>query len=83
GIFFGLAGRGLTQFLGGQVIDPDFSFHLLFSAGFTVYLLAKLYHALLSLRYPGYLKVKLEPAGYLHIYTDDPERVAELLGVPR
>ncbi|NMA09910.1 MAG: DUF1673 family protein, partial [Methanomicrobiales archaeon] len=83
GIFFGLAGRGLTQFLGGQVIDPDLSFHLLFSAGFAVYLLAKLYHALLSLGYPGYLKVKLEPAGYLHIYTDDPERVAVLLGSSR
>ncbi|KAF5085677.1 hypothetical protein DSECCO2_67370 [anaerobic digester metagenome] len=80
GIFFGLAGRGLTQFLGGQVIDPDFSFHLLFSAGFVVYLLAKLYHALLSLRYPGYLKVRLESGGFLHVYTDDPERVARVLG---
>ncbi|WP_067075653.1 DUF1673 family protein [Methanoculleus horonobensis] len=80
GIFFGLAGRGLTQFLGGQVVDPDLSFHLLFSAGFVVYLLAKLYHALLSLGYPGYLKVRLEPAGFLHVYTDDPERVARVLG---
>ena len=73
GIFFGLAGRGLTQFLGGQMVDP-------FSAGFAVYLLAKLYHALLSLRYPGYLKVKLESGGFLHVYTDDPERIARVLG---
>ncbi|HOI59589.1 MULTISPECIES: DUF1673 family protein [unclassified Methanoculleus] len=80
GIFFGLAGRGLTQFLGGQMVDPEFSFHLLFSAGFAVYLLAKLYHALLSLRYPGYLKVKLESGGFLHVYTDDPERIARVLG---
>jgi len=79
-IFFGLAERGLTQFLGGQVIDPDFLFRLLFLAGFAVHLLAKLYHALLSLRYPGYLKVKLESGGYLHIYTDDPERIARVLG---
>ncbi|MFA6673189.1 MAG: DUF1673 family protein [Methanoculleus sp.] len=79
-IFFGLAGRGLTQFLGGQVIDPDFLFRLLFLAGFAVHLLAKLYHALLSLRYPGYLKVKLESGGFLHVYTDDPERIARVLG---
>ncbi|KUK60756.1 MAG: hypothetical protein XD82_1503, partial [Methanoculleus marisnigri] len=47
------------------------------------FMLEWLYRVLASLRYPGYLRVRLESGGYLHVYTDDPERVAALLGAPQ
>jgi len=44
-------------------------------------MLELLYRFLVGLRYPGHVRVTLKPAGFLRVYTDDPERVAALLEV--
>jgi len=46
-------------------------------------MLELLYRFLVGLRYPGHVRVTLKPAGFLRVYTDDPERVAALLSSPR
>jgi hypothetical protein len=79
GFFFIWVWAGWMPYPGGQTIDPDFVFRAFFKVGFAVFMLELLYRALLGLQYPGHLKVTLEPAGFLHIYTNDPERVARAL----
>ncbi|WP_317065259.1 DUF1673 family protein [Methanoculleus caldifontis] len=82
-MFFATVGNGLMRYPGGPVTDPYLGFQVLLAVGWTVFMLEWLYRALIGLRYPGYVRVKLEPAGFLHVYTDDPERVAALLGAPQ
>jgi hypothetical protein len=82
-VLFNTVGRGLLLSPGGHAVNPYFGFLVLLAVGWMVFMLELLYHVLASLRYPGYLRVTLVPAGFLHIYTDDPERVAALLGSPR
>ncbi len=81
--FFAIVGKELMQYLGGRTVDLDFGFQVLLAAGWMVFMLEYLYRALVSLQCPGYLKVRLESGGVLHVYTDDPERLAALLGAPR
>lgn len=83
GIFFAIAGDELMRCLGGQAVYPYFGFQVLLAAGWLVFMLEFLYRSLVSLQYPGPLKVTLEPAGFLNVYTDDPERLAAMLGAPR
>ncbi|WP_292518273.1 hypothetical protein [Methanoculleus sp.] len=82
-IFFATIGNGLMRYPGGPIVDPDLGFQVLLAVSWLVFMLELLYRALVSLRYPGHVRVRLVPAGFLHIYTDDPERVAALLGSPR
>ena len=82
-IFFATIGNGLMRYPGGPIVDPDLGFLVLLAISWLVFMLELLYRALVSLRYPGHVRVRLEPAGFLNIYTDDPERVAALLGSPR
>ncbi|BBL67869.1 DUF1673 domain-containing protein [Methanoculleus chikugoensis] len=81
-IFFAGVGNWLMRYPGDPAADPYLGFQVLLAVGWMVFILESLYRALLSLRYPGHVRVRLEPAGFLHIYTDDPERVAALLGSP-
>ncbi|WP_342686223.1 hypothetical protein [Methanoculleus sp. UBA291] len=80
GVFYGMVWIGAMRYPGSPA-DPDFIFHAFYLVGFMVFMLELLCRSLVSLRYPGHLRVKLEPAGYLHVYTDDPERVAQVLEV--
>ncbi|MDK2889591.1 MAG: hypothetical protein PWR21_222 [Methanoculleus sp.] len=82
-VSFNLVGKELIRYLGSQAFDPYFGFQVLLAVGWMVFMLEWLYRVLASLRYPGYLRMTLVPAGFLHIYTDGPERVAALLGSPR
>lgn len=82
-IFFATIGNGLMRYPGGPIVDPDLGFQVLLAVSWLVFMLELLYRALVSLRYPGHVRVRLEPAGFLNIYADDPERVAALLGSPR
>lgn len=82
-MFFAIFGNGLLRYPGGLAADPYFGFQVLLAVGWMAFMLEWLYRALVSLRYPGRVWVRLEPAGFLHVYTDDPERVAALLGSPR
>lgn len=82
GVFYGMVWAGLMQYPGSPA-DPDFISHAFFEVGFAVFMLVLLYRGLVGLRHPGHVRVTLEPAGFLHVYTDDPERVAALLGSPR
>lgn len=82
-IFFAGVGNWLMRYPGDSVADPYLGFQILLAVGFAVFMLEWLYRALVSLRYPGRVWVRLEPAGFLHVYADDPERVAALLGSPR
>ncbi|WP_292365945.1 DUF1673 family protein [Methanoculleus sp. UBA208] len=82
-VLFNIVGRELMLYLGGHAVDPYFGFQVLLAVGWMAFMLEWLYRVLANLRYPGYLRVTLVPAGFLHIYTDDPERVAALLGSPR
>ncbi len=82
-IFFATAGNWLMRYLGDPVADPDLGFLILLAVSWMVFMLEWLYRALVSLRYPGHVRVRLEPAGFLHIYADDPERVAVMFGFPR
>ncbi|NLB01431.1 MAG: DUF1673 family protein [Methanomicrobiales archaeon] len=80
-IFFATAGNWLIRYPGGPAADPDLGFQVLLAVGCLVFMLELLYRGLASLRYPGRVMVRLEPAGFLQIYVDDPERVAALLEV--
>ncbi|MCT8337853.1 DUF1673 family protein [Methanoculleus sp. Afa-1] len=80
GVFYGMVWIGAMRYPGSPA-DPDFIFHAFYLVGFMVYMLELLCRSLVSLRYPGHVRVKLEPAGFLHIYTDDPERIARVLEV--
>lgn len=71
------------RYPGGPIVDPDLGFLVLLAVGWMVFMLELLYRGLVSLRYPGRVWVRLEPAGFLQIYADDLERVAALLGSPR
>ncbi|PKL61588.1 MAG: hypothetical protein CVV31_10300 [Methanomicrobiales archaeon HGW-Methanomicrobiales-2] len=82
-MFFATVGNWLMRYPGSQTDDSYFGFQVLLAVGFAVFMLELLYRALVSLRYPGRVRVTLVPAGFLHVYTDDPERVAALLGSPR
>ncbi len=82
-IFFAGVGNWLMRYPGDSVADPYLGFQVLLAISWMVFMLEWLYRALVSLRYPGYVRVRLEPAGFLHVYTADPERVAALLGSPR
>jgi hypothetical protein len=82
GVFYGMVWVGLLRYPGSPA-DPEFVFHAFFEVGFVVFMLELLYRSLVSLRYPDHVRAALEPAGFLHVYTDDPERVVELLGAPR
>ncbi len=82
-IFFATIGNGLMRYPGGPIVDPDLGFLVLLAVGWMVFMLELLYRGLVSLRYPGHVRVRLEPAGFLNIYADDPERVAALLDSPR
>ncbi|MCT8337854.1 DUF1673 family protein [Methanoculleus sp. Afa-1] len=82
-MFFAGVGNGLMRYPGGLSAGPYFGFQVLLAVGWTAFILELLYRALVSLRYPGHVRVRLEPAGFLQIYAEDPERVAELLGSPR
>jgi len=82
-MLFATVGNGLMRYPGGPGADPYFGFQVLLAVGWVVFMLELLYRALTGLRYPGHVRVRLEPAGFLHVYTDDPERVAALLGSPR
>ena len=82
-VSFNIVGKELIRYLGGQAVDPYFGFQVLLAVGWMVFMLEWLYRVLVSLRYPGYLRVTLVPAGFLHIYADDPERVAALLDSPQ
>jgi len=82
GVFFVRMWVGWMRFP-GSLADPDFAFQAFFEVGFAVFMLELLYRVLVGLRYPGHVRVRLEPAGFLHVYTDDPERLAALLGAPR
>jgi hypothetical protein len=82
-IFFAGVGNWLMRYPGGPIVDPDLGFLVLLAVGWMVFMLELLYRGLVSLRYPGRVWVRLEPAGFLQIYADDLERVAALLGSPR
>lgn len=82
-MFFAGVGNGLIRYPGGLSAGPYFGFQVLLAVGWTAFILELLYRALVSLRYPGRVRVRLEPAGFLQIYAEDPERVAELLSSPR
>ncbi len=82
-IFFAGVGNWLMRYPGDSVADPYLGFQVLLAVGWMAFMLEWLYRALVSLRYPGRVWVRLEPAGFLQIYADDPERVAALLGSPR
>lgn len=82
-MFFAGVGNWLIRYPGGLSAGPYFGFQVLLAVGWTAFILELLYRALVSLRYPGRVRVRLEPAGFLQIYAEDPERVAELLGSPR
>ncbi len=82
-MFFATVGNWLMRYPGGLTDDSYSGFQVLLAVGFAVFMLELLYRALVSLRYPGRVRVTLVPAGFLTIYADDPERVAALLGSPR
>ena len=82
-MFFAGVGNWLIRYPGGLSAGPYFGFQVLLAVGWTAFILELLYRALVSLRYPGRVRVRLEPAGFLQIYAEDPERIAELLGSPR
>jgi hypothetical protein len=82
-IFFAGVGNWLMCYFGDQAFNPYFGFQILLAVSWLVFMLELLYRALVSLRYPGHVRVRLEPAGFLNIYADDPERVAALLDSPR
>ncbi|KLK87208.1 hypothetical protein SZ63_11435 [Methanoculleus sediminis] len=82
-IFFAGVGNWLMCYFGDQAFNPDFGFQILLAVGWMAFMLELLYRGLVSLRYPGRVWVRLEPAGFLNIYADDPERVAALLGSPQ
>ncbi|MFA7198888.1 MAG: hypothetical protein WC093_06320 [Methanoculleus sp.] len=82
-MFFAGVGNWLIRYPGGLSAGPYFGFQIILAVGWTAFILELLYRALVSLRYPGRVRVRLEPAGFLQIYAEDPERVAELLGSPR
>lgn len=82
-IFFAGVGNWLMCYFGDQAFNPYFGFQILLAVSWLVFMLELLYRALVSLRYPGRVRVRLEPAGFLNIYADDPERVAALLDSPR
>ena len=81
--FFATAGNWLIRYPGGLAVDPYLGFQVILAVGWLVFMLELLYRTLISLRYPGRVMVRVEPAGFLKIYADDPEWVAALLGSPR
>jgi len=83
GVYFVRVWVGWMRYSGALAVDPEFLVRTFFEVGVAVFMLELLYRALVSLRYPGHVRAALKPAGFLHIYTDDPERVAALLGAPR
>jgi hypothetical protein len=83
GVYFVRVWVGWMRFPGALSVDPDFLVRAFFEVGFAVFMLELLYRALVGLRYPGHVRAALKPAGFLHVYTNDPERVAELLDSPQ
>ncbi|WP_214021550.1 DUF1673 family protein [Methanoculleus sp.] len=83
GVYFFSVWVGWMRYPGALAVDLDFAFHAFFEVGFAVFMLELLYRSLVGLRYPGHVRVTLEPAGFLNVYTDDPERVATLLDAPQ
>jgi hypothetical protein len=82
-MFFATVGNWLMRYPGDPIVDPDLGFLVLLAVGWMVFMLELLYRGLVSLGYPGHVRAALKPAGFLHVYTNDPERVAALLGSPR
>ncbi len=82
-ILFVTVGEELMRYPGGQAVYPDFGFQALLAAGWMVFMLELLYRSLVSLQYRGYLRVRPGSGGYLHVYTDDPDRLAALFDAPQ
>lgn len=74
---------GWIRYSGNLSVDPDFFVRTFFEVGIAVFMLELLYRFLVGLQYPGHVRAALKPVGYLRVYTDDPKRVAALLGSPR
>ena len=83
GVYFVRVWVGWIRYSGALAVDPEFLVRTFFEVGVAVFMLELLYRFLVSLRYPGHVRAALKPAGFLRVYTDDPERVAALLGAPR
>jgi hypothetical protein len=83
GVYFFRVWVGWMRYPGALAVDPDFFVRAFFEVGFAVFMLELLCRSLVSLRYPGHVRITLEPAGFLHVYTGDPERFAALFGSPR
>ena len=83
GVYLARVWVGWMRYSGSLSVDPDLIVRTFFEVGVAVFMLELLYRFLVGLRYPGHVRVTLKPAGFLRVYTDDPERVAALLGSPR
>ena len=83
GVYLARVWFGWMRYSDSLSVDPGFIVHTFFEVGVAVFMLELLYRFLVGLRYPGHVRVTLKPAGFLRVYTGDPERVAALLGSPR
>jgi len=83
GVYLARVWFGWMRYSGSLSVDPDLIVRTFFEVGVAVFMLELLYRFLVGLRYPGHVRVTLKPAGFLRVYTDDPERVAALLSSPR
>ena len=81
GVYLARVWVGWMRYSGSLSVDPGFVIHTFFEIGVAVFMLELLYRFLVGLRYPGHVRVTLKPAGFLRVYTGDPERVAALLEV--
>ena len=81
GVYLARVWFGWMRYSDSLSVDPGFIVHTFFEVGVAVFMLELLYRFLVGLRYPGHVRVTLKPAGFLRVYTDDPERVAALLEV--
>ncbi len=81
GVYLARVWFGWMRYSGSLSVDPDLIVRTFFEVGVAVFMLELLYRFLVGLRYPGHVRVTLKPAGFLRVYTDDPERVAALLEV--
>ncbi len=81
GVYLARVWVGWMRYSGSLSVDPGFIVRTFFEVGVAVFMLELLYRFLVGLRYPGHVRVTLKPAGFLRVYTDDPERVAALLEV--
>ena len=81
GVYLARVWFGWMRYSDSLSVDPGFIVHTFFEVGVAVFVLELLYRFLVGLRYPGHVRVTLKPAGFLRVYTDDPERVAALLEV--